>query len=161
MAKKENKKSGGKKGMHHGHAYKETCMCALCKRKHKKPATQTVVTIDPEVVKPALPEVVVNDETVMSYIDNNPEFFERAVKKDLQNKFSQNPELYKQTMASVLLQGREKLPDDILLYRMPEDILKLMQGKLDTLKKRFVPADYGDFLDKLISESLTLYLQND
>lgn len=36
MAKKLTPGKGGAKGMHHGHAYKETCGCAICKSKRKK-----------------------------------------------------------------------------------------------------------------------------
>lgn len=36
MAKKQTPGKGGAKGMHHGHTYKETCMCAICKSKRKK-----------------------------------------------------------------------------------------------------------------------------
>lgn len=39
MAKKLTPGKGGAKGMHHGHAYKETCGCIICKSKRKKENT--------------------------------------------------------------------------------------------------------------------------
>lgn len=61
MATKKSKQ-GGVKGMHNGHTYKETCMCAMCKRIRKKNGeTNAETNVEPNVEPVETKEKIISD----------------------------------------------------------------------------------------------------
>lgn len=78
MAKKQTPGKGGAKGMHHGHVYKETCGCAICKSKRKKMQLGEVITDPGEPDK-----VVVRDAPTFERADTIEDYIAKITFKGI------------------------------------------------------------------------------
>lgn len=131
--------------------------------KIEEPKTETPEIPLSEIIPGEVLENVskgLHDESVLKYLQDNPDFYLRVGKEEIDKGLVSVKENLMGTVLTELFKHRHDLPDDVILFRMPDGLVEKIQEKVSELKSKFTFADYGDFLDKLATNGIELYLKS-